>query len=142
MAPLVTRRSTGLLQVPLLASYASATESLADPAGSSVLVAAVWWLQATLLGTVATTVAIIAVAWAGLMILAGRASLRYGLTVIAGCFVLFGASTIAAGIEASLAGAAPGAELDERPPAPPLPDLPPPPPANRDPYAGASMPSG
>lgn len=131
-----------MLHAPLLASYASATGSLTDPAGSSVLVAAVWWLQATLLGTVATTVAIIAVSWVGLMMLAGRASLRYGLTVIAGCFVLFGASTIAVGIQSSLAGTAPGAELGPPPPAPPLPDLPPPPPANHDPYAGASVPAG
>ncbi len=126
-----------------VAGYSSTSSSLADPAGSSVIVAAVWWLQATLLGTVATTIAIIAVSSVGLMMLTGRVSIRYGLTVIAGCFILFGAATIVAGIQASLAGA----DLAAAPYAPPpaaLPPAPPPipaPPANNDPYAGASVPA-
>jgi len=125
-----------------VAGYSSTSSSLADPAGSSVIVAAIWWLEATLLGTVATTVAIIAIASVGLMMLAGRVNIRYGLTVIAGCFILFGAATIVAGIQASLAGA----DLAAAPYAPPpavLPPAPPPipaPPANNDPYAGASVP--
>jgi type IV secretory pathway VirB2 component (pilin) len=123
------------------AGYASTP--LTDPPGASVVVAAVMWLQGTLLGTIATTVAIVAVASVGLMMLAGRLNIRYGLTVIAGCFILFGASTIVAGIQSSLAGAdrAPRQAMAERPPpmvaGPPAP----PPPANRDPYAGASVPS-
>jgi type IV secretory pathway VirB2 component (pilin) len=117
--------------------------SLADPAGSSVLVAAVWWLQATLLGTIATTVAVIAIASVGLMMLTGRVNVRYGMTVIMGSFILFGASTIAAGIQ-SLAGAGAGSTAYTPPPAPaaaPAPTLPPAPPANPDPYAGASVPA-
>jgi type IV secretion system protein VirB2 len=121
-----------------LASYAPA--SLADPAGSSVIVAAVWWLQATLLGTVATTVAVIAVSAVGLMMFTGRVNIRYGLTVIAGSFILFGASAIAAGIQASLAGAGLGA-APSAPPAASAPPALPPPPANPDPYAGASVPT-
>lgn len=124
------------------AGYASTSASLADPPGSSVVVAAVMWLQGTLLGTIATTVAIVAIASVGLMMLAGRLNIRHGLTVIAGCFILFGASTIVAGIQSSLAGAdqaAPPATPESPPPmvaaAPP-----PPPPANNDPYAGASVP--
>ena len=127
-----------------LAGYSSTSSSLADPAGSSVIVAAIWWLQATLLGTVATTVAIIAIASVGLMMLAGRVNIRYGLTVIAGCFILFGAATIVAGIQASLAGADLAAAPYAPPPAPSLPPPPPPipaPPANNDPYAGASVPT-
>ncbi len=123
----------------VLAGYSSTSGSLADPAGSSVVVAAVSWLQATLLGTLATTVAIIAIAWVGLMMLAGRANLRHGLTVIAGCFILFGATSIVAGLQASLAGADLAAAPEAPPPAPPL-VLPPPPPANPDPYAGAAVP--
>ena len=124
------------------AGYASTSASLADPPGSSVVVAAVMWLQGTLLGTIATTVAIVAVASVGLMMLAGRVNIRYGLTVIAGCFILFGASTIVAGIQSSLAGADRGRpRTPELPPpmvaAPPAP----PPPANNDPYAGASVPA-
>jgi type IV secretory pathway VirB2 component (pilin) len=124
------------------AGYASTSGSLADPPGASVVVAAVIWLQGTLLGTIATTVAIVAVASVGLMMLAGRVNIRHGLTVIAGCFILFGASTIVAGIQSSLAGA----DLAVRPAAPesppPMVAAPPPspPPANNDPYAGASVP--
>jgi type IV secretion system protein VirB2 len=73
--------------------------SLADPVGSSSIAAAVQWIEATLLGTLANTVAVIAVAGIGFMALSGRVSLRRALTVVSGCFILFGASTIAAGIE-------------------------------------------
>lgn len=128
-----------------LASHASVSASLADPPGSSVLVAAVMWLQETLLGTVATTVAIIAVASVGLMMLTGRVNVRYGLTVILGSFILFGATTIVAGIQSSLAGGDLGAASYAPPPAlaapPAPPSMPPPPPANNDPYAGASVPA-
>jgi len=118
----------------------ASTGSLADPPGASVLVAAVSWLEATLLGTVATTVAIIAVASVGLMMLMGRVNIRYGLTVIAGSFILFGASSIVAGIQASL-GAGDFAAIPSRPaPEAPTPAPPPSPPAGYDPYAGASVP--
>lgn len=83
------------------ATPAMAQESYADPAGSSVLVSAVGWLQGTLLGTVATVVAVIAVATVGFMMLSGRINWRHGITVIFGCFVLFGASTIVAGIHSA-----------------------------------------
>lgn len=123
------------------AVYASPVRSLADPDGSGVMVAAVDWLQGTLLGTVATTIAVIAVAWVGLMMLAGRASVRHGLNVIAGCFILFGAATIAAGIRASVSGAGPVSEAEALPPPAPPPALPAPPAASADPYAGASLPA-
>jgi type IV secretion system protein VirB2 len=82
-------------------SAASAQSTLADPAGSGVLVSAVRWLQGTLLGTVATVVAVIAVAVVGLMMLTGRINWRYGATVIIGCFILFGAASIVAGIQST-----------------------------------------
>jgi type IV secretion system protein VirB2 len=69
-----------------------------DPAGSGVLVSAVGWLQGTLLGTVATVAAVIAVAAVGFMMLTGRINWRYGVTVVLGCFILFGATSIVAGI--------------------------------------------
>lgn len=72
-----------------------------DPAGSGVIVGAVNWLQGTLLGTVATVVAIIAVAVVGFMMLTGRVNWRYGATVILGCFILFGAASIVAGIQST-----------------------------------------
>ena len=73
----------------------------ADPAGSGVLVAAVGWLQGTLLGTLATVAAVIAVAAVGFMMLTGRINWRHGATVILGCFILFGASSIVAGIHST-----------------------------------------
>lgn len=83
------------------ASVAHAQETLSDPAGSGVLVSAVRWLQGTLLGTVATVVAIIAVASVGFLMLTGRINWRYGATVIIGCFILFGAASIVAGIQST-----------------------------------------
>ncbi|WP_419827794.1 TrbC/VirB2 family protein [Sphingomonas sp.] len=76
-----------------------------DPAGSGPIVAALGWLQGTLLGNVATAVAVIAVAMVGFMMLTGRMNWRFGATVIVGCFVLFGASAIVSGIQ-STAGVA------------------------------------
>lgn len=77
---------------------------MTDPAGSGVLINAVNWLQGTLLGTIATTVAVIAVAAVGFMMLTGRINWRYGAVVIMGCFVLFGAGSIVAGIRAAAVG--------------------------------------
>ena len=82
-------------------SAAQAQESLSDPAGSSVIVRAVQWLQGTLLGTIATVVAVIAVASVGFLMLTGRINWRYGATVILGCFILFGAASIVAGIQST-----------------------------------------
>ena len=76
----------------------------ADPAGSSVIIDAVNWLQGTLLGTVATVVAVIAVAAVGFMMLTGRINWRHGAVVILGCFILFGAATIVGGIRSAAAG--------------------------------------
>ena len=85
----------------LQASVAHAQDTLSDPAGSGVLVSAVRWLQGTLLGTVATVVAVIAVASIGFLMLTGRINWRYGATVIIGCFILFGAASIVAGIQST-----------------------------------------
>lgn len=75
-----------------------------DPAGSDPIINAVSWLQGTLLGTVATVVAVIAVASVGFLMLTGRMNWRYGVTVILGCFILFGAASIVAGIQATAGG--------------------------------------
>ncbi len=70
-----------------------------DPQGSGPIVAALGWLQGTLLGNVATAIAVMAVAAVGFMMLTGRMNWRFGATVIIGLFILFGASTIVAGIQ-------------------------------------------
>lgn len=75
-----------------------------DPTGSGVIVGAVNWLQGTLLGTVATVVAVIAVAAVGFMMLTGRINWRHGAVVILGCFILFGAASIVAGIRSAAVG--------------------------------------
>jgi type IV secretion system protein VirB2 len=102
--------------------------------------------EQTLPGTVATTISIIAVATVGLMMLSGRVNFRYGATVILGCFIIFGASAIVAGIQSFAGGGGGLGEFAYRPepPLPPEPALAPPAavaPANHDPYAGASVPS-
>ena len=70
-----------------------------EPAGSSPIANALDWIQGTLMGRVATTVAVIAVAAVGFMMLTGRMNWRFGATVIVGCFILFGAATIVGGIQ-------------------------------------------
>ncbi len=84
-----------------LATFPALAQELGDPAGSGPIVGAVQWLQGTLLGTVATVVAIIAIAVVGFMMLSGRMNWRYGATVILGCFILFGAASIVAGIQST-----------------------------------------
>jgi len=76
----------------------------ADPQGSGPIVAALAWLQGTLLGNVATAVAVMAVAAVGFMMLTGRMNWRFGATVIIGCFILFGAGAIVSGIQSAAAG--------------------------------------
>jgi hypothetical protein len=90
-----------------------------------------------MLGTIATTVAIIAVSWVGLLMLLGRFEIRRGLTVVAGCFVLFSASAIAGGIRASLGSEMAMAFVPPEVAPPPYVPLPR---RNPDPYAGASVP--
>jgi type IV secretory pathway VirB2 component (pilin) len=85
----------------LLAAPVALAAPAADPAGSGPILSALDWIQGTLLGNVATAVAVIAVAVVGLMMLTGRINWRFGATVILGCFVLFGATTIVAGIRAA-----------------------------------------
>ena len=100
-------RLTFALAMPALSIAAAANPALAqavgDPAGSGAIIGAVTWLQGTLLGTVATVAAVIAVAAVGFMMLTGRMNWRHGAMVILGCFVLFGAASIVAGIRAAAA---------------------------------------
>jgi type IV secretory pathway VirB2 component (pilin) len=84
---------------------AAPAAAAADPQGSGPIVNALMWLQGTLLGNVATAVAVIAVAMVGFMMLTGRLNWRFGATVIIGCFILFGAGAIVSGIQsAAVAG--------------------------------------
>ena len=102
-----TRKFRGVLNIfaALAAVVPAAAHAQAaggsDPAGSGPIVAALGWLQGTLLGHVATAVAVMAVAAVGFMMLTGRMNWRFGATVIIGCFVLFGAGAIVTGIQSA-----------------------------------------
>ena len=107
-------------------------------AGSGAVVSAVDWIAAVLTGPVGTSIAVLAIAAVGFALLRGRLPVMRGVTVVLGCFVLFGAHAIAVALMA-LAGREAGQAY---PPAPPAAASAPPatrPPAY-DPYAGASVP--
>ena len=84
--------------LPFVAEFGQ--DSYSDPAGSGAIIGAAQWIQNTMLGTVATVAAVIAVAVVGFMMLTGRMNWRYGASVILGCFILFGATSIVAGLRA------------------------------------------
>lgn len=92
------------LFVCMMAFSPTAALAQADPQGSGPIVAALSWLQGTLLGSVATAVAVMAVAAVGFMMLTGRLNWRFGATVIIGVFILFGAVSIVAGIQGVAGG--------------------------------------
>lgn len=121
----------------------SPSPMLADPDQSSVFVSAAHWIEAVLLGPVATSIAVVAVASIGLLMLSGRVRLRRGATVIVGCFILFGAANIAQGLRGAataLSSAPPVAAVAQgSPPIALLPPSPPEPAPVVDPYAGASI---
>lgn len=101
------------------------------------LASSVAWLQNLLLGGIATSFAILAIASIGLLMLSGRIPTRRGATTILGCFILFSADMIANGIVDSVAPQ-PIAVADTAPaPAytPSVPKV-----SSYDPYAGASVP--
>ncbi len=97
------KSSSVLIAAFALAASEAHAQAAADPAGSSPLNAALLWVQNTLLGNLATTAAVIAVAVVGYMMLTGRMEWRRGLMVVVGAFIIFGAVSIVAGIR-SLAG--------------------------------------
>lgn len=95
-----------LILPPILAAIATPAlaQTASTPAGSEPINAALEWIEGTLLGNLATTAAVIAVAVVGFLMLTGRIEWRRGLTVVVGCFIIFGAAAIVAGIR-SVAGA-------------------------------------
>jgi type IV secretion system protein VirB2 len=94
-------RLSATLAAIVAASASPAWAQGADPQGSGPIVSALQWLQGTLLGNVATAVAVIAVAMVGFMMLTGRMNWRFGATVVIGCFILFGSAAIVSGIQSS-----------------------------------------
>jgi type IV secretion system protein VirB2 len=116
--------------------------SLSDPPPGSVITSAASWISDVLFGPLAAVIAGIAIAWVGFAMLTGRIDIRRGLSVVLGCFLLFGARTIADGLRSSsTSDIAP--QVASEPPPPTYPATPVPPAANNsnafDPYAGASI---
>jgi type IV secretion system protein VirB2 len=98
------RSTLHLSLVAMLVSLPQAAlAQAADPQGSGPIVSALQWLQGTMMGAVATAIAVMAVAAVGFMMLTGRLNWRFGATVIIGCFVLFGAGAIVSGIQSAAA---------------------------------------
>lgn len=109
--------------------FAARDDSTASAAG---------WIEGTLLGSVGTTVAVIAIAGLGMAMLQGHVSPRRAIQVVLGCFILFGAPTIARGLVGLGQGASGPVVVVVSVAAPS--DARPAPKANADPYAGASVP--
>ena len=95
------RNPLRLAALAMLLFPAAAHAQQVDPQGSGPIVNALSWLQGTLLGNVATAVAVMAVAAVGFGMLTGRMNWRFGATVIIGVFILFGAASIVAGIQSA-----------------------------------------
>jgi len=91
--------------VAVAAATPASAQVASNPAGSGPILAALEWVQGTLLGTLATTAAVIAVAVVGLMMLTGRIEWRRGITVVLGAFIIFGAVAIVAGMRSIASGA-------------------------------------
>lgn len=105
----------------------------------STLAAAPGWVHDLLLGTSGVVVAVIAIAGIGFAMLQGRIAWRYSVRAVLGCFILFGAPLIAAGLlrmaeSDSASSAKPIVALEPIT----IPSRPAPP---ADPYAGASLPT-
>jgi type IV secretion system protein VirB2 len=95
-----------LLRLPariavLLTALMMPGAAFAQPQGAGPITNALLWMQSILLGPVATSIAVMAIAAVGFMMLTGRLNWRFGATVIIGVFIIFGAPVIVAGIASS-----------------------------------------
>ena len=115
--------------------------SLTDAPPASAIASAANWVNDLLFGPLATVIAVIAIAWIGFAMLSGRVDVRRGLSVVLGCFLLFGARGIADGLRSS--AVSDGARTASAVPPPPVYPAAPPAAANNtnafDPYAGAAV---
>lgn len=118
-----------------------------DMGQPSVFGAALSWIVAALTGSIAVSLAVIAVALLGLSLLRGHVDMQRAVRVVIGCFLIFGAHAVAAGFMGLaghhvLAHDEPSEPKIAAPPSPPPMPIAPPPsaPSGYDPYAGASVP--
>lgn len=82
----------------ILQSSVQNCQNFANECASSPLLNAVLWIQQLILGSLAQTIATIGVATIGFLMLTGRFDWKRGIQVIIGCFIVFGATSIANGI--------------------------------------------
>ena len=75
--------------------------SLTDPPQTSAIGSATSWVSDLLFGPPATIIAVIAIAWIGFAMLSGRIDIRRGLSVVLGCFLLFGARGMVEGMRSA-----------------------------------------
>ncbi|MEP0189671.1 MAG: TrbC/VirB2 family protein [Erythrobacter sp.] len=87
-----------LIALVALLSLPSAALAQGVPQSNDPVTAALTWMQSILLGPIATSLAIIAVAGVGFLMLTGRMNWRYGGTVVIGIFIIFGAPRLVASI--------------------------------------------
>ena len=117
------------------------TFSARSSAQDNALASAVQWVESSLTGSVATNIAIIALALSAIAMLQGRMDFSRMSKVALGAFILFGSPFLATELVRSLSAHDPidtqiaNAELN----LPPAPTVPKNAPVN-DPYAGASVP--
>jgi type IV secretory pathway VirB2 component (pilin) len=114
--------------------------SLSDAPPVSAISTAANWVSNLLFGPLATAIAVVAIASIGLALMSGRIDLRRGLSVLIGCFLLFGAR----GLTDGLRSAAMDNEKSVVSTAPPPPTFSNPKPSSSntnafDPYAGAAV---
>lgn len=62
------------------------------------MVEALFWISNLLTGTVAVSIATLAVAFTGISMLRGRVPYQRGAMVVIGCFIVFGARFVAEGL--------------------------------------------
>ena len=88
-----------LLAMVTLYLVPSAAAAQTNVQSNDPITSALVWMQSILLGPIATTLAVMAVAGVGFMMLTGRMNWRYGATVIIGVFIIFGAPRLVATIQ-------------------------------------------
>lgn len=118
--------------------------TFASPATDSAIGNASSWALSLTSGSIAASLAVLAVAGVGFAMLTGRLRIRNGGTVLIGCFVLFGSAVLAQSLlefaEGSRNNQVPQAQADLFMPPPPALE-PPKRQLSVDPYAGAALPN-
>ena len=102
----------------IASSVLTVAPSLFAPPAAPVLPAAAQWLSSALLGSVAVSLCVLAVAFVGFALMSGRLAVREGVRVALGCFVVLGAPAIALGLESVTDGTVAPAPAQVEQPAP------------------------